>query len=117
MEKMRPRKGARLWCKQTINLTSALPLWIHFSLGFICLFPLESFLTAIPQIPYSLCCLVAKSRLTLCNPMDCSPSDASAHGISQARILERDAISFSRGSSLPKGQTCVSCIGRQIPYH
>ena len=28
--------------------------------------------------------------------MDCSPSDSSAHGILQARILERVAISFSR---------------------
>ena len=35
--------------------------------------------------------------LTLCNPMDYSPS--AAHGILQARILEWVAISFSRGSS------------------
>ena len=35
----------------------------------------------------------------LCNPMDCSPPDSSVHGISQARILEQVAISFSRGSS------------------
>ena len=34
-----------------------------------------------------------------CNPMDCSPSDSSVHGILQARILEWVAISFSRGSS------------------
>ena len=34
--------------------------------------------------------------LTHFNPMDCSPSDSSAHGILQARILERVAISFSR---------------------
>ena len=32
--------------------------------------------------------LVAKSRLTLCNSMDCSPPGSSVHGISQARILE-----------------------------
>ena len=31
-------------------------------------------------------------------PMDCSPQVSSVHGISQARILERVAISFSRGS-------------------
>ena len=39
--------------------------------------------------------------------------------IFQARILERVAISYSRGSSWPRDQTrisCVSCIGRQIPY-
>ena len=33
-------------------------------------------------------CLVAQSCLTLCNPMDCSPSGSSVHGISQARILD-----------------------------
>ena len=31
------------------------------------------------------CCLVAKSCLTLCNPMDCSPPGSSG-GISQGRI-------------------------------
>ena len=34
--------------------------------------------------------------------MDCSPSSSSVHGISQARILEWVAISFSRGSSWAK---------------
>ena len=43
--------------------------------------------------------LVAKSCLTLCNPVDCSPPGSSVHGISQARILEWVAISSSRGSS------------------
>ena len=42
--------------------------------------------------------LVAKSRLTLCNPMDCSPPGSSVHEISQARILEWVVISFSRES-------------------
>ena len=32
------------------------------------------------------------------------------HGISQARILEWVAISFSRASSQPRDQTCVSCM-------
>ena len=35
---------------------------------------------------------------------------SSVHGISQARILERIAIPFSRGSSQPRGQIQVSCI-------
>ena len=34
-----------------------------------------------------------------------------------ARILERVAISFSRGSSQPRDQTGISCTGRQILYH
>ena len=40
--------------------------------------------------------------------MDCSPPASSVHGISQARVLEWVAISFSRGSSLPRGHTQVS---------
>ena len=38
-------------------------------------------------------------RLTLCDPMDCSPPGFSVHGIFQARILEWVAIFFSRGPS------------------
>ena len=55
-----------------------------------------------------------------CIPMDCSPPGSSVHGISQARILEWVVISFSRVSSLPRDQTCVSwvsCIDRRILYH
>ena len=43
----------------------------------------------------------------------------SVYGTFQARILEQVAISFSRGSSWPKDQTCASCvyyIGRQVLY-
>ena len=53
-------------------------------------------------------------------PMDCSPPGSPVHEISQARILEWVAISFSRESSWPRGWTCiswVSCIGRWILYH
>ena len=39
------------------------------------------------------------SVISDCDPMDCSPPGPSVHGISQARILEWVAISFSRGSS------------------
>ena len=46
--------------------------------------------------------LVTQLYPTLCNHMDCSPPDFSVHGILQARILEWVAISFSRGSSLPR---------------
>ena len=41
--------------------------------------------------------------------MDCSPLGSSVHGVSQARILEQVAISFSRGSSQPRDQTHGSC--------
>ena len=39
---------------------------------------------------------VAQSCLTLSDPMDCSPPSSSIHGIFQARVLEWDAIAFSR---------------------
>ena len=45
------------------------------------------------------CCLAAQSYLSLYDPMDDNPPDSSVHGISQARVLEWVAISFSRGYS------------------
>ena len=47
------------------------------------------------------CILVTQSCAALCDLMDCSPPGSSVHGILQARILERVAIPFSRGSSQP----------------
>ena len=44
-------------------------------------------------------CVHAQLWPALCTPVDCSPPGSSGHGILQARILERIAISFSRGSS------------------
>ena len=38
-----------------------------------------------------------------CSPMDCSPPGSSVHGISQARVLDWVAISFSRGIFLIQG--------------
>ena len=52
----------------------------------------------------------AQSRPTLCNPMDCSPSGSSVHGILQARILGWVASSSSRGSSWFRDWTRVSGI-------
>ena len=52
--------------------------------------------------------------------MDCSPQGSFVLGISEARILEWVAISFSKASSPPRVQTwasCVSCIDRWILYH
>ena len=50
----------------------------------------------------------------------CSPPGFSVHGILQARILEWIDVSFSRGSSLSRDQThisCISCISSRILYH
>ena len=54
--------------------------------------------------------LVAQSCSTCYNPMNCSLSGSSVHGILKARILEWVAISFSRRSSQPRDQTQVSHI-------
>ena len=53
---------------------------------------------------------VARSCPTLCDPTDCSLPGSSIHGIFQARVLEWVSISFSRGSSWPRGWTQVSHI-------
>ena len=55
-------------------------------------------------------CEVSQSCLTLYDPVDYSLPGSSIHGIFQARVLEWVAISFSRGSSQPRGWTWISCI-------
>ena len=61
--------------------------------------------------------LGAKWCPTLCDSMDSSLPGSSVHGIVQARILEWVTISFSRGSSWPRGQTQVSCIAGRFFTH
>ena len=51
---------------------------------------------------------VAQSCPTLCDPMDCSPPGSPVYGVFQARVLEWDAISFSRESSQHRDWTWVS---------
>ena len=46
--------------------------------------------------------------------MDYSLQGSSVHGLSQARILERVAIPFSRGSFWCRGWTWVSCIAGRV---
>ena len=54
---------------------------------------------------------------TLYDFMDCRLPGFSVYGILQARILQWVAMPSSRGSSQPRDQTGVSCIGRWILYH
>ena len=57
---------------------------------------------------------------TLCDPVDCSSSGSSVHGILHARILEWVAMPSFRGFSWPRDQTLVSyvsCIGTWVLYH
>ena len=69
--------------------------------------------------PSKLCVCTKSLQLcpTLSNPMDCSLPGSSIHGISQARVLEWVALSFSRGSSRPRDQTRIYLHCRQILYH
>ena len=65
-------------------------------------------------------CVPAQLCPTFCNPLGCIACQGySVHGIFKARILGWVDIASSRGSSLPRDQThisCITCIGRQIPY-
>ena len=99
--KMRPQKGKKrlqtFSCEdsnwtQTLNLTFSPTLW------------------CLPFYSWKVKVLVTQSYLTLWNPMAYSPPRSSVHEILQARILERVAIPFSRGSSWPWDWTQVSCI-------
>ena len=56
------------------------------------------------------CCSVSRLCPTLRPHGLYSPPGSSVHGILQARVLDWAAISFSRGSSLSRNQTQVSCI-------
>ena len=48
-------------------------------------------------------------------PMDCNPPGSSVHGISQARILEWVAISFSGGSSRPRKNVSPALQADSLP--
>ena len=114
---MRDRSNLSSECligHRTISFKNQLSLvhWLKFHLCIV----LNSFIYSILVLNCSsvsffvvCCCLVAKSYL-FCDPMDSSSPGSSIHGVSQARILEGVASSFSRGSSRPRERTCISCI-------
>ena len=49
---------------------------------------------------------VSQSCLTLCNPMNCSPSGSSIHGLFQTRVLEWGTISFCTGKQWADSKPC-----------
>ena len=61
----------------------------------------------------SLIILVSCSVMSNWEPMDSSLLGSPVNGILQARILDRVAIPFSRGSSLPRNWTQVSWTARE----
>ena len=73
--------------------------------------PINSTPTPWEVVYHVLSCSVVSDSL---RPMDCSLPDSSVHGILQLKILEWVAIRFSRGSSLPRNPTQVSCIASEF---
>ena len=63
-----------------------------------------------PEILIIVSIPTGKVKVTQSCPTLCHPMDYTVHGILQARILERVAFPFSRGSSQPRDQTQVSRI-------
>ena len=105
-------KNSRVGCHfllQGIFPTQELNLHLLYCRCFT--LPLES--SGKPHIDFS---SVAQSCLTLFHPVDCSAPGFSVHRISQARIVEWVAISFSRRSR-PWNGTPISFTGWQILYH
>ena len=107
----------------TWNVLSSLPAIQNMSFQGPALFNSFGNLLAISVLSYFphlcsgsklhlLCARFAHLCPTLCDPTDCSPPGSSAHGISQARILEWAAISSSMGSSRPRDRTRISCIDK-----
>ena len=67
-----------------------------------------------------MCAKLLQSRLTLCNPVECSSPGSSVYGILLARTLEWVAMPSSGRSSWPRDWTCISfgcCMGRWVLYH
>ena len=96
--------------ERTGRMKGSLGLGIPFLLGSVC-------------VSVCVCArmhVCAQSYLVLCDPMDCSWPGSPVHRVFQARILEWDAISYSRGYFWARDWThitCVSCIVRWILYH
>ena len=115
------RKGEKLQCvaENILNRRSAGDQCWRGRQGLDLWFPRKVILPWV-YLGYLLDCKCAQSCMTLCNPMDCSLPGSSVLGISQARMLEWVAISYTRVSSQPWDWSCiscVSCIGRWILYH
>ena len=75
----------------------------------------------ISGLSFLIVCVCAHAQLcpTLHDPMDCNPPGSSVHGISQAG--HRSGFPFPFPAGLPDTGwpcvSCVSCVGRRIPYH
>ena len=108
----------------TIKIFSRLQLFVTPMIASNFLFQVNSFNVCISKadcFSYShskvaCVCICAQLCLTLCDSMNCSPSGASVHGISQARILKWVAISISGELFLTQGLNLRLLRCRQISY-
>ena len=62
-------------------------------------------------------CLVSQSCLTLCNPVDYSPSGSSVHGDSLGKNTGMGCYFLLQGISSTQESNHISYLGRQILYH
>ena len=97
---------------------------VYIEAGFVCACPCAQTCKLLPAhskpvFTFSAfcCCLVAQlCPNSFTTPWNVSHQAPFVHGILQARLLEWVAIPFSRGSSLPRDRTHISCIDRWIIY-
>ena len=120
-----------IYCTQLLDFTFAPFIWTHnlvqyFHSGSLNVFflPMATHFSLLIHVAWIYLCQVkvlkcqsvrvfsAQPCLTLCNPVDSSPSGSAVHGILQARILDCVAISYFRGTSRPRNKTRVTCISR-----
>ena len=81
--------GRRLWETETSSTLERTGAFVLFTVVKLYHKPCPQ-----PHVAEETCAgSAAQSCLTLCDPRDCSPPGSSVHGIFQARILERVAIS------------------------
>ena len=58
-----------------------------------------------------------QSCLTLCDPMDCTLSGSSVHGIFPVRVLVQVVTPSSRGISQPRDWTHISCVSCIVGWY
>ena len=79
-------------------------------------YTLENDKNSVPLLSLRCWCLVTKSCLTLCDPMDCSPPGSSVHGISQARTLTGVGCHFLlQGIFLTQGPVSPALEAASLP--
>ena len=96
-------KATRRIFREMESFISMLKSWLWYCTIVLQMLPLgKGYLGSFCIISYN--CTLLFSCYAV--PMHCSLPGSSVQGILQARILEWVAISFSRGSSRPRDQTC-----------